>query len=278
MNPKRPLAGKLPSSVRDSLTGRVGSPLPPDLHPPADGVIEIETYAVCNRRCSYCPNASSRRPADRMEEWLFKKIIAELAEFHCRGCLSYHFYGEPLLDRRLPHWVKHAKTILPDCKNLIYSNGDFLTVEIFRAYLASGLDAFLVTQHDNRLSPQLRDLLTRLSWDELKHIRIRYAKNMPLWNRAGSVAGAGVVDTPLTVPCDWSLSGFIITAKGNVLPCCNDYFEREVFGNCQVDSLVDIWRSERFRKFRTELAAGNRMLSPLCAQCNYVPKSLRTSA
>src|ERR1700730_14562092 len=55
--------------------------------------VELEVNSMCNRKCSYCPNVSDKRPLDYMEESLFEKVIQELAAIDFDGRISYHFYG-----------------------------------------------------------------------------------------------------------------------------------------------------------------------------------------
>lgn len=69
-------------------------------------IIEIETITECNRKCVYCPNYQYDRGKHLMSEKCYKKIIDELAGIGFRGRVSPHFYGEPLLDKRLPDLIK----------------------------------------------------------------------------------------------------------------------------------------------------------------------------
>ena len=79
--------------------------------------VEIETISTCNRKCVYCPNHSYERPAGLMEEAVFYKLIDELADIGFSGTLSPHFYGEPMLDKRLEKF-KNVK--ISKLKNLKY--------------------------------------------------------------------------------------------------------------------------------------------------------------
>jgi cyclic pyranopterin phosphate synthase len=69
--------------------------------------IEISTF--CNRTCYYCPNSIEETPVDFMTEKTFNKIIAQLKEINYSGVILYHFYNEPLLDKRLPSFIRHVK-------------------------------------------------------------------------------------------------------------------------------------------------------------------------
>src|SRR5438045_3190781 len=86
--------------------------------------VELEVNSMCNRTCWYCPNSSAKRPLGYMDEPLFRKIIDELGEMDFDGTVSYHFYGEPLLDSRLPGLIEYTSRRVPHCRPGIYSNGD----------------------------------------------------------------------------------------------------------------------------------------------------------
>lgn len=234
-------------------------------------VVEMEVNSMCNRTCGYCPNVSAKRPLGYMEPALFEKIIGELGDIDFDGRISYHFYGEPLLDKRLPGFVEYSKKHAPKSSTEIYSNGDFLDLDLFREYLRRGLDNFLITQHDNLMPDNLQHLMDNISEEEKRHITIRFAKDRYMINRSGLITSFGVPVEPLTSPCDWPLTTMVITMSGNVVLCCNDYFETEVIGNVKEQSLIDVWTSKRFEEFRKALSKGDRSVSKLCADCDYVP-------
>lgn len=237
--------------------------------------VELEVNSMCNRTCSYCPNASAKRPAGYMEESLFRKIVDELGDLDFDGTVSYHFYGEPLLDKRLPGFVEYTARRVPHCTTGIYSNGDFLTLEIFREYISSGLGWFLVTQHDNHLPDNLQRILMEATEDEKGHIVIQLARDMRLNNRGGLITTIKAPAKALHTPCDWPLGNIVVTMDGNILPCCNDYFESEVMGNVRTNSLRDVWSCERFDSFRRALSRGDRMFSKLCISCDVIPSDTR---
>ena len=237
--------------------------------------VELEINSMCNRKCGYCPNITDKRPPAYMDQKLFEKIIDELGSIGFEGRISYHFYGEPLLDKRLPSFVHYTKKRVPNSRTEIYSNGDFLTLEMFRDYLRLGLDNFLITQHDNRMPPNLQRILDSASDDEKEHIAIRFARDRFMINRSGLIKTLTVLNEPMKYPCDWPLTSIVITATGNVVLCCNDYYETNVLGNAATQSLADIWMSPRFEQVRRALSNGDRTISPLCEKCDHVPDAAR---
>lgn len=233
--------------------------------------VELEINSMCNRKCSYCPNVSQERPLGYMDESLFRKIIADLAEMDFDGSVSYHFYGEPLLDKRLLGLVEYTARHVPSCWPVIYSNGDFLTLDLFRRYIQCGRTEFFITQHDNLIPLNLRQILDEATEEEKKRIAIHFGKDICVTNRSGLIPTQNMIKYPLSTPCDWPLSTLVITMDGNVVPCCNDFFETEVVGNVKNHSLRDVWCDERFERFRRALSKGDRSASKLCMNCDYVP-------
>jgi radical SAM protein with 4Fe4S-binding SPASM domain len=233
--------------------------------------VEMEINSMCNRTCSYCPNVSHQRPSGYMDESLFQKIIAELAEMNFDGKVSYHFYGEPMLDKRLLDLVEYTAVHVPSCRPVIYSNGDFLTLDLFRQFVQRGRAQFFITQHDNFIPLHLFQILHSATDDEKRHISISFGKDICVTNRSGLVPARQILNLPLSAPCDWPLETIVITMKGNVVPCCNDYFETEVVGNVENHSLREIWCNKRSQRFRSALSHGDRSASKLCLQCDYVP-------
>lgn len=234
--------------------------------------VELEVNSMCNRRCGYCPNSFARRPSGYMKDALFRKIIDELAEMNFDGRISYHFYGEPLLDKRLPEFVSYSKSMVPRSFVEIYSNGDFLNVGLFREYLGRGLDNFLITQHDNEVPPNLQEILDQASEEERRRIVIRFPKDRNIINRSGLIQDLEKSQMPMSASCNWPLSIMVITLSGNVVLCCNDYFESEVVGSVEERSLREVWTGERYTAFRDALSRGDRWMSPLCHKCDYVPE------
>jgi radical SAM protein with 4Fe4S-binding SPASM domain len=66
-------------------------------------------------------------------------------------------------------------------------------------------------------------------------------------------------------PCAYLWRNVVVTANGDVIPCCADYDARMVMGNVGRESLEDIWHGERFRQMRADHLAG-RFLGT-CAEC-----------
>ncbi len=224
--------------------------------------VSIEISTFCNRTCYYCPNALEETPVDFMTEETFNKIIDQLKEINFSGSISYHFYNEPLLDKRLPNFIRHVKKNLPNCVNRIASNGDFLSIELADDLIDAGVFDIGVTIHDidserflNKLEPVLKKYP--------QHIHIDSIHDKPISNRGGAIE---VKNLDKKDTCTDPLKALTLDYNGNVLLCCNDYYRKHSFGNITRDKISRIWQSEAFFKLRKELRNGIANLG-ICRKC-----------
>lgn len=256
--------------------------------------INIETITTCNRRCTYCPNFTHERSLPKneilMEEEVFKKIIDNLASIKFCGVISPIFYGEALIDKRLINLLSYAHQKLPQATLKLTSNGDLLTIPTYKELIKAGVEEFVVTQHSKEISHNMSLLmehfgkkphnLTQKTFiirtekdanNNPKKITFLYQKLDLFYNRGGLVdlkendEKISFESNPLPI-CYYYSNPLIITAKGNVPLCCQDYHETIVFGNVKEIPLLDIWNSPRFKKMRKELNKRNYLL-PICKAC-----------
>lgn len=219
--------------------------------------IDIEVNTACNRRCSYCPNSISERGLLKnnreMDVALYKKIIDELAELKFTGRLSPIFYGEPLLRNDLTELMEYTREKLPKVTIKMTSNGDYLTIEKYLELVEAGVDKFLITQHGQNISENMKKLLVYLKEHPEKKVKFIYSKfekDTPLYNRGGLLK-PNVVD--YSPRCRKPHNPVIVDWEGNVILCCNDYFSEIKFGNLKTKNLLDIWNSDSYRNIRREL-------------------------
>ena len=115
--------------------------------PPGPARVQIQTQSVCNGRCVFCPNEAVRRTdlaQGRMDPALFHRIVDELAETRPRR-ISLYLMNEPLLDPRLPDFIRYASAKVPDATTLVTTNGSPLDESCARALLESGLKRIKVS-------------------------------------------------------------------------------------------------------------------------------------
>lgn len=222
----------------------------------------IEISTKCNRQCGYCPNSKYPTTEKYMAESIFKKCLSRLKEIDFEGSLYFHFYNEPLLDKRLPELVAAAKKSLPKSMIRIFSNGDFLTGEIMDELVRSGVMELVITNHKPE-SRQWQKNISSLLRDWGKYISIQSLSAIPLSNRGGLVK---VENQEKRKNCVEPLRTVQIDIDGNVILCCNDFHRAHKFGNIKETSLRKIWAGKKFAKLRKELRSGVITL-PICMRC-----------
>lgn len=238
-------------------------------HQIADSV-EIETITTCNRKCQTCPNAIHDRGPHKMRRATFYKIIDQLAELKFSGRLSPHFYGEPLLDERLPQFMQYARWKLPKAQLMIYTNGDFLHYTTYLTFREAGVDRFIVTLYDE--GSQLIWKTRFEKWPEMQAgiIFKTLTKGTQLTNRGGSLPEIYRIQGVQNATCLLPYRSIVIDWRGNVVLCCNDYFSSVIFGNVNTERLAVI----RARQQSTiqQLLQGE-FEHPVCQQCRFYERN-----
>ena len=216
--------------------------------------IEIETTTECNRKCSFCPNSKYDRGNHLMDENIYYTLIDSLKLHNFKGSLSPHFYGEPLLDPRLPKFLRYTRNNLKKCLIKIHTNGDFLDKDMLDI-LAPYVDVFVVSIYDDE--PKI---------EENKNITFKKLDGIDISNRGGVISNKESVYHP--VRCFLPMSHLVIDWKGNVILCCHDYFSSAVFGNIKFDDVYDIWSKPFFSKARSNIANGIFDFD-ICKKCKF---------
>jgi len=223
-------------------------------------IVEIETITTCNRRCSYCPNSVTERSLPKNEKLmstkLYYKIINELAEVNYDGRISPHFYGEPLLDKRLVDLMRYTRKKLPRCEISIFTNGDPLSIKKYNSLKEAGVSKLVISQHGKEMSETLKKLFTYLKKSKNNQIKIEYKKNIEekgLENRGGLVKPK-ILNKKSR--CYLPSSAIVIDHAGNVILCCNDYHSSIKFGDLNKEKLFNIWNKPHYKKIRLDLIRG----------------------
>src|SRR5205085_439579 len=125
--------------------------------------IEVETSRYCNRRCVWCPNhISGERGVQELMDWTtFQCVIRALALRRYEGWLAFHNYNEPLANPRIIDEVAFAREHLARVGLTVFTNGDYLTAELFEGLSTAGLTQMRITVYPrtNRDSAPSHDRL-----------------------------------------------------------------------------------------------------------------------
>ena len=234
--------------------------------------IEIELNSNCNRSCSYCPNSISERIEKGVMKWeMFESIILQLRDSSYSGRISYSFYNEPLLIKNLEKYNYYLKQNLPKTNLVIYTNGSLLNPERFQSLLNSGVDHFIVTRHEEDLNSKfafdsvLEDTPTELF---KKHVTYKNHFELKKTNRGGMLDKIIKHQNTESLPCLIPMNMMTITNQGTILPCFEDFLQKNEMGNLANNNLSTIWNSLKYNEFRKKLLLGHRVDYDVCKNCN----------
>jgi MoaA/NifB/PqqE/SkfB family radical SAM enzyme len=274
--------------------------------------VRVETTNACNACCVICPHHKMSRPAERMKEPLFRRIVDECAANDCRE-IHLHNFGEPLLDRQLEERIRYAKQAgLRRVK--VFSNGSLITQTRARRLIEAGLDEIKISidgasqeeferiRYPLRFEHVIRNIhqLVAVRNERQSKLSIRVACCSTSDKTATMAALENVVDGfsfgkihnwaseheepregGLLWPCSRLWRTLTVLANGEVALCCLDYDGRHILG--QIDgttSIRDIWSSSTYRRLRRMHARAQQLEISLCGSCTKSllwQTSLRTS-
>lgn len=233
-------------------------------------MVEIEINSMCNRSCWYCPNSiAERKEQGEMEPSLFKLLMEQLQCINFNGRISYHFYGEPLLCSNLDYFVSLSKEYCPHSRSVVYTNGDYLSINKLEQLSLAGVDKFIVTRH---VGPkhEFGEVLNNVRDEIRAKVEYVHSSDLILSNRGGILSTIENKINPKNTPCMVPSSLVVVTVNGNVLPCFEDFHQKYQMGNIKETSILNIWKSEKFTEFREILKRGERYMTEICKNCNNV--------
>lgn len=97
----------------------------PYLYQPRE--VSLETLALCNANCVFCPYDSLTRKGTQLSSALLDRLIREMAEFSLPFYVAPFKVNEPLLDGRLPDICTAVEEQCPKARLRLFTNGQPLT-------------------------------------------------------------------------------------------------------------------------------------------------------
>ena len=117
--------------------------------------ILIQTNNRCTKKCSFCWYGMKGVdiPDDEMPQWLFYKIIDDLAGINYSGRVSLFEMNEPLTDPRIFEWVRYVNKKIPKSWQMLVTNGDLLTEDKAIKFFESGVDYLNISSYSDNDYP-----------------------------------------------------------------------------------------------------------------------------
>lgn len=234
--------------------------------------VEIETINRCNGVCPFCPinrNEDTREFA-KMEEKLFKKIIDELGAINYSGRLALFSNNEPFIDERIIDFAKYAREKCSKAYIHLYTNGKLLTEEKLCSII-NYLDCLVIDNYNDALELNPASIMAlefiKKNPKLDKKIEIHLRKlNEVLYTRGGQSPN-NQKQKVLKMPCLRIVNQLIIRPTGAISLCCNDALGKYTLGDCNKQSLVEIWKSEIHKNLEKKIASGRENVE-LCKYCD----------
>lgn len=257
--------------------------------------VSIETLALCNAACHFCPYPALERKGTKMPDYLIDKIIEEISDWSIPFMFSPFKVNEPLLDKRLFDICERV------CKTRgilrLFTNGSPLTEEKIERiaaldkvyHLWISLNSTVPEEYQNIMQMPFEKtakrldylhtvdfphpvVLSRVGSDKrfLEDCHYRWPKFTPvIIEKSGWL---GYTEPDRTEVPDTSCSRWFelsIMADGKVSLCCmhSGADLQWNIGDINTQTLLEVYNSPHWRD-RRERMISRREVSP-CDQCTY---------
>ncbi len=222
------------------------------------------TFELSNR-CNYahlhksCPLNGEGAPVHLPSKAVID-TLEWLADHFWQGIISFHNYGEPLLDPRLFTFIDYAVSV--GMPVLIWTNSWNLSEVMFDELVECGVTWFELSAYTK---PELRRLQDMGLAREGVNVNIR---DTPSLDKRRGIYGFTKLTNP--GPCHRSapLNELIINRNGMIPLCCFDWQGRFVFGDLNVETVGNVFERSALLDTYTELKAGIRSRD-VCKRCPY---------
>jgi len=231
--------------------------------------VEIEINSNCNLSCSYCPNSVGERiEKGQMQPELYENILQQLQDLGFTGRIAYDFYNEPLMSRNLKNYVALTKKRLPATSIEIYTNGTLLEKSLLLELLEIGVDKLVITEHEKVKATPIRSYFSSLPAEVQSKVTLRGFSELKLTNRGGILKGIRSEVSTTLLPCQIPSMMITITVNGSLVPCFEDFYQKNQMGNVFKERIIDIWNKPEYIDFRDRLNKGLRHQFECCKDCN----------
>lgn len=243
-------------------------------HEPWDylfNLVLIETWNTCNRKCWFCKFGQLRsEPRSKMTTETVHNLIGQLSDIQYDRRISWVGINEPLLDRRLPEFIRLARRTLPSCYQSTITNGDLLNVEMYDRLIDAGLNSIAISVYDDQANFRAEALKSSrtdvIIWDKRSYRDHEWfvLNSGDFTNRAGALPVVEI--SHLDLPCYKTHTGVSVLPNGDVPLCSDDMYGDVLMGNISTERLVDIWMGSKFSHYRSRLWRSRHGLK-LCEKC-----------
>ena len=240
---------------------------------------QIEVTAHCNWGCRFCPVATDPKPKATMPLSLFEEIISKLTPYEDIKFVTFHFYNEPTLDLFFEDRIRILARY--GMKLSLSTNASGLTPAKIKALRDNDVLHHLIVNMPSLDEKEFNDLSGSRTYRMcLKNLEAAISEIGPITLSTNGIGEAqrrnvaalrarfeplGVqVSAPETCDragavtneygqnfrkegrlngCSWPVNHAHFSVSGDMFICCNDYWQREKFGNIRDGSIHEVMTS-----------------------------------
>jgi hypothetical protein len=232
-------------------------------------LIEIETFAFCNRKCWFCTNSIVNRVENEqvMPESVYLSLLDQLQEIEFSGELTFSRYNEPLSRKGIIlKRIEQAKEYIPNAILRINTNGDYLTESYVDELASAGLSQLWIQQYlqNNELynhvkiKQRIMNTLVRIGYEnrfevlcDIKDCKVEYNllhPSMTMHIRARNFAKDGssrggtlniAREYQRTAPCQQVHKNMYLDWNGTAMVCCEMRSEIPEHSDAVMGSVYD---------------------------------------
>ena len=253
--------------------------------------LQIESQALCNRDCWFCPRTHDRSGAyldgrgqavsGALSTEKILDLLDQAAALGFRGPVGFYSYSEPLLDKRHLLLARHAAQ--RGMRPQLHTNGDVLqerpelVEEVRSVYreLTIGLYDYESNEELERTMETWRARFpgVQLAFSYIGRGAARRARSIgtarALTPSDGRYAFPDLVYR--NAPCHRPGLRMIVRYDGQMCLCCEDLRADFELGNVHDSTLEELWYSDRHVGMIEQLAKGRRDAYALCSVCPMSP-------
>lgn len=264
--------------------------------------VSVETMALCNARCTFCPYPTLDRKGEKMSDELLNKLVDEMISWDREMYFSPFKLSEPLLDKRTLPLCERVSDESDKIVFRIFSNGSTLTpaniagiAKLKRvAQVWVSLNSHIPEEYEKLMGLKFEQTARKLDYlhsiNDFPHSVLLSTVGYPnepfrrycfdRWPRFESLAikkdaWLGFTDAQVTQVPDTGCSRWFelsITARGTVSHCCmHDGIDtRYNIGDVNIQTMYEVYNSPRWKARRRDLVSRKTLddNSP-CNRCTY---------
>lgn len=267
----------------------------------------VELSARCNLKCVMCPNKDMEESTKGFLPWeVFKKTVDEASEFIFD--MSLHHRGESLMHPEAAKMITYAaqkirRTNLHTNGTLLSEEMSRSIVEAGLDRISFSFDGFVKEDYEkirvgadfdltveniknllrirneaNSKVPFVAIEVIELSESQVKNDnRDRFIEDFKALGLDELVVKkphnwAGHLTTDFKkktyAPCTFLWNALLVLYNGDVVPCAQDFFAKQVVGSVTQKSLKEIWNDEPIQTLRRALVEKRYQEYPACKNCD----------